>query len=721
MVMLPLLWSIACSPPSAPDWEPHSLAPYPNHFVEDERYRPQPHRENPFRVVADHHGGVWVTLQGSADEPGKAVVRVDTESGKTTRVNTFGSGPTGMALHPDGRWLVVFNRFSNYATVVDTWMSSVAHLIHIDYYTGDGVFSPDGRELWVTNRWHDAVGVVEIEATATGLLVEEPFWIDAPINPRDIAISADGHQIAVGTAAGLEASIIDRESRIEEHRLQVGSPTNDIAFVGEFLYIATLSAGTHHPMDRGPDTDGDGNPGDGTPNNNFADVQNELAIYRRINGQAVHRYTSDTICCYEGGDISPDDPLGPLLPPMEDWIVGGAMPEQFAVAEIDGESWLYVTYSASNEFQRFKIDATTGTLTAGPVSTTTGHNPFGIAITGSSVFIANRLSESLGEYSVATGATISEVFVGDVSDGLFPLTQAENGELTFFVTPLFGEEDDGDRACAHCHRENSTLDRPISLTNATYPGMGSRMNVPLHGEYDTLPWLWEASADEEKFRLGSGPPNGGNPPPDPHLRASQGGGDEGTLGLYLITEPMYLPNPNSPDSVEAQRGKAIFERNDVGCATCHPAPTFTASTTNNPFNVPFRMGPVVSPVRGPDGANFDLLDTQFLINFPETEQDRCSDVCPPAVCNNDARACDHLRTVRFGAPSLRGIWDHPPRMLHHGMAIGLREVLCTPGHPALEVGEVGFNELDGQFDSHGGTSHLSPTDIDDLIAYLLTL
>ena len=48
-------------------------------------------------------------------------------------------------------------------------------------------------------------------------------------------------------------------------------------------------------------------------------------------------------------------------------------------------------------------------------------------------------------------------------------------------------------------------------------------------------------------------------------------------------------------------------------------------------------------------------------------------------------------------------------------------MLATPGHPALGPGEVGFNERDGIPDTHGGTSHLSASELEDLATYLRTL
>ena len=184
------------------------------------------------------------------------------------------------------------------------------------------------------------------------------------------------------------------------------------------------------------------------------------------------------------------------------------------------------------------------------------------------------------------------------------------------------------------------------------------------------------------------------------------------LGLFLMQDTHLLPNPNDPDGAAARRGRALFDDFRTSCAACHPAPTFSTADL---------LGPVVSPVRADDGRNLDLLAGGFLDLFPRSEMDVCEDVCDPAACAADPFVCDDLLNVKFGVTSLRGIWDRADGMLHHGNARGLVEVLATPGHPALGDGQVGFNERDGIPDTHGGTSHLSPQELDDLIAYLLTL
>lgn len=784
-----------------PDADFRTLEPYPNPFGPDgdPRFVEQPRRENPLEIAVAGDTA-FVSLQGSPDFPGTEVAAVSLESGDVDRIEV-GSGPTGVALHPDGELLLVLNRFSNWASVIDVGSRRVVEEIPTDFYAIEAAFSPDGREVWVTNRAKDEVQVWDLDPGPRTLGVTSRQSVPVASNPRDVAVSPDGRTVAVASPTGLSVALIDAERRTERFRARLGAPANGLAFAGDdWLVVATLSRSTHHLPTSGPDGDGDGSPGDGTPNVNFQDLQNEIAVIRVADGGEAHRYTSDTICCKDYRDIDPENLAmrGDLLPPREDWIVGGALPEQVAAA--DGEVW--VTYSASDQLQRFAIDLADGSLEPGPI-VETGHNPHGVAIAGRRVLVAARLGETLDAWDRDAVEPIGSWVAGDLSAGAFPSTDAEIGELFNNVAAPFTV--DGDQACTMCHREGGNVDKAVSMPLFRYAAASSRMTMAYRGAADTRPWFFESAMDDTNFRpvtnefarvenfccsdvtlWPSGAPSdcSTNPPPEcdrpnatskdgfmparddahyPHARptsyvsrdafflaaAQQVIGRAETygdavyvedlitgdrepipldfdgitrsLGLFLLQEPALLPNPNDPESAAARRGKALFERADVGCSTCHPAPTFTASNQNNPSGVPVRMGPVVSPARDEEGNNIDMLSDGFAATFPDAEIDTCADICGDEACAEDPYVCDDLRDVRFGAPSLRGLWDRAPSMLHDGRAKSLREVLCTPGHPALGGGETGYNERDGVPDTHGATSHLDPDDIDDLIAYLLTL
>lgn len=132
-------------------------------------------------------------------------------------------------------------------------------------------------------------------------------------------------------------------------------------------------------------------------------------------------------------------------------------------------------------------------------------------------------------------------------------------------------------------------------------------------------------------------------------------GDVESVISYLESlEPLPSPHlkPDGSLSDAAARGKRIFNRRSVGCASCHPEPLFTALQLKD-------VGTTGSLDQG---------------------------------------------AARFDTPSLRELWRTQP-YLHDGRAATVREVL-TDQNPD---------------DLHGTTSSLSPREIDDLVAYLLSI
>lgn len=120
------------------------------------------------------------------------------------------------------------------------------------------------------------------------------------------------------------------------------------------------------------------------------------------------------------------------------------------------------------------------------------------------------------------------------------------------------------------------------------------------------------------------------------------------------------------------------------------------------------MEPSVSPYRKPDGSL-----TEAAIrgrDIFESGASRCSH-CHEEPLFTSLRKAD-VGTAgasdqgerRFDTPSLVEIWRTPP-YLHHGRAATLRDVIVTLNPD----------------DQHGRTSHLSESEIDDLIEFLLSL
>ncbi|HEY0195080.1 MAG TPA: di-heme oxidoredictase family protein, partial [Kofleriaceae bacterium] len=138
-----------------------------------------------------------------------------------------------------------------------------------------------------------------------------------------------------------------------------------------------------------------------------------------------------------------------------------------------------------------------------------------------------------------------------------------------------------------------------------------------------------------------------------------------------------LPVPPATDPALVAKGKAIFERRDVGCATCHRGPRLTDSGQGN--------------------AALDLAGTVVLHDVG---------TCVTAGSWPDLAGQDvagHARTAcAFDTPSLSGVASSPP-YLHDGSARTLRDVLeRTRG----KMGDI---------------SSLTAADEDALVEYLRSL
>lgn len=820
----------ACSPRREAD-AIATLVPDPNPIgPSDPLFSPTPHRERPRAMCASKDGAkAWVMLGGTEDDPGDSIAVVDLASERVTSRVLLAPSPWDCALDPSSRYLVVLLRTSDHAIVLDARTDEEVARVAVPYYTEHAAFRPDGKRVYLANRWKDSVlwwdvdldGGFDVRATSyDGALMDDDMGTPVTDNPTTMAFSSDGARLFVGSATGCSISVLDGATGAlvdadgDPATTTVGapkgvsfidlhSPVGGLAVSGRHLFVADMGKGLGAQPALGLDLDEDGHPGDGTANQSFQDSQNEIGVFDTDTLEELHRYTSDTICCMDFRDVDPEHPekgrglpdadkwepdVVSYLPPRSRWIVAGALPEAMAV---QGDT-LWVAFSASNEVQGFAIgaDGALSPLEKAGGLFRTGYNPKAIAVAGSRVVTVDRLGESLTLFDPAVdrpGSGEQHVVVGDVAAGPFPQTDAELGEGINEMTAAFTI--DGDQACVQCHRDNGSIARPFVMPLQSSRAWSLRNVMAQRGLYDTRPWFFESAMDETNFFPvlnefarkenfcceGSDPFVWGkypkvedcvaspglagchhvlhcddDPPPEcatrpyartPFLRrsafikdaakrlfgrdttfgdalyATQPDGTRTPLdidfdgmtravGLFMLRTPRLLPNPNrAMHQPTARRGEALFTQPGTGCASCHPLPrttTATLPTAFSPFGMPVRFPPVISPERRPDGTDAMLVTQIFIDTFPQTVQGP--------------------EGLHIGSTPLRGLWDRPrTRLYHDGRARSLREALATPGHPALLPGEIGRNERDGVFDTHGGTSQLDPYQLQDLINYLLTL
>lgn len=518
---------------------------------------------------------------------------------------------------------------------------------------------------------------------------------------------------------------------------------------------------------------------DGTAQEKFRDIGNDIVILdpgaERVDAytasETFTRYTSDSFEALPGdvkGDLPPD-----LL------RVAGAFPEQIAA---DGDR-LFVSMSGTFEVQEWhvSVDAPpSGRLRPGRVFAT-GLKPTGLAVAGSTLVVANHLDESVTFVDMRDGTTVTRS-VSRLPQA-FPATDFERGEF-FVQTSVFSV--DQDQSCVHCHYRDTSDGKQWSVSQVMGQSRhgdertgGSREVPDLRALVQKVPFFVEGtlSIDEPLTMMMEHNPlvdfQGHTPAGDFDgirvtaedaaryatsadtivVATGRAWNREGVtladllkrrdrhfarisarylgraysfrelqkfIGDYQRGEPRLLPNPVDPGDPMVRHGRALFESPRVGCAGCHPAPAFTDK--QHAYNQNRAFPPLVTPAARDDAHTLVSADRIDAINGYVRPWDP-----------DDGGRVEE-REGFFVAPSLRGLWARPPRFLHHGHAVSLREVLCTPDHPALgrlpaprpdadrpDQRERGLNERDGLPDTHGVTSHLTVWDIECLTRYVLSI
>ena len=314
-----------------------------------------------------------------------------------------------------------------------------------------------------------------------------------------------------------------------------------------------------------------------------------------------------------------------------------------------------------------------------------GHAPQGLAISsdGARLFVQSFLSREVRVYDVrdlsmnpAPLAVVRTV----AAEPLDPVVLA--GKVVFYSSRDPRMSRTSYLSCASCHLDGEA---DGLVWDFTQRGEGLRNTIPLRGRAGLAhgPLHWSANFDEiqdfeHDIRAGQG---GTGFLADDLFHADMRDEPLGTpkaglspeldaLAAYVTSLADFGTSPHRRDGDPAweaafARGRAIFESAEAGCATCHSGPAFTDSALDATGTPTLHDVGTLGEASGSRlGSTLTGLDT----------------------------------------PTLRGLWRSPP-YLHDGSAPTLRDVLVTR-NPA---------------DTHGRTSHLTPTDLDDLLTFLLAL
>ncbi|HVC51838.1 MAG TPA: beta-propeller fold lactonase family protein [Stellaceae bacterium] len=107
-------------------------------------------------------GNILVGIMGS-----DYVAEVEPKDGKVLRRIQTGRGAHNFQISPDGKTLFVTNRVAGTVSTLDNDTLAVTGTWQAPGGPDDMALSADGKELWVTGRWHEWVDVIN---TASGTL-----------------------------------------------------------------------------------------------------------------------------------------------------------------------------------------------------------------------------------------------------------------------------------------------------------------------------------------------------------------------------------------------------------------------------------------------------------------------------------------------------------------------------------------------------------------------
>lgn len=166
--------------------------------------------------------GIWVSRDGRllwvTCEANKAVLEINSETGQIARVFETGQDVSHMVVPTrDERKLYVANIGSGSVTVIERGSGQVKNIP-----TGAGAegvdISPDGREVWVSNRGAHSISVIDTSRDEVGVTFASQGQV-----PIRVKFTPDGKQVWVSNAGSNSVAVFEAATRQPLATIETGS------------------------------------------------------------------------------------------------------------------------------------------------------------------------------------------------------------------------------------------------------------------------------------------------------------------------------------------------------------------------------------------------------------------------------------------------------------------------------------------------------------------
>jgi YVTN family beta-propeller protein len=576
-----------------------------------------------------------------------------------------------MDITPDGKRLIVANSDNGCVTIVDTATNKAVREITVGDKPEGVTWIGEGPLVAVTVYREDRVAF--IDADKGGVVAR----LRVPNEPYGIVATKDGRRLYVTHEYPGTVSEIDVDQRKVLREMKAGNMVRGLALSPDEkrLYVTEFYTGVLHALDRQTGAVVDTWKGHGTDNL----CRNVIVHPRRPKAYLSH--IRSKINVIDGsGSIFPQLSICTLVPDsgskrrtsigMDTYNGVYVVTNPWEAALSPDGKRLYTIYAGTNDMNiSTVIDDDYQEIRRIGRAVRVGQNPRAVRVSpdGKTVYIANALDFNVSVHDADMRRLLAKIKLCE------PPKSPEwvRGKILFSTAdyPLTSRRW---IACASCHPDGHSDGRVWQNPE------GLRKTPPFMGLAHTHPLHWSADRDEvQDFEytirgrlmqgagLFRGPlkPKAGFEPTELSMDLAGRSKDLDALAVYTnsfeFTLSPHIPAPGKL-SAAAERGKALFVSDAVGCAKCHSGPYFTDSTLKKPFN----------------------------LHDVGTGGDDPSEKMGP----------------KYDTPTLLGVYRNAP-YLHHGKAKTLRDVLTTCNKD----------------DKHGKTSHLKPAEIDDLVAFLKSL
>jgi YVTN family beta-propeller protein len=582
-----------------------------------------------------------------------------------------GSSNSLLDVSPDGARLLAANTDNGTVTVVDTAARKVLHEIKVGERPEGVTWIGNGPLAAVTLYREDAV--VFFDATNGKVLkklsvADEPYGI--------IADKAGGTAWVTHEYPG-SVSEIDLKAQKVTRELKVGPNVRGLALSPDEkrLYVTEFYTGILHAVDLASGKVVDSWKGHSTDN-----LCRNVVIHPRRPKAYLSHIRSMVEVIDGGGSIFPHLSVCALTPPD-----GSKRRTSFAMDTFNGvyvvtNLWesalspdgkrLYTIYAGTNDMNISDVvDDDYSEIERVGRAITLGQNPRAVRVSpdGKEVYIYNFMDFAVSIHRASSMSRLATVKVCSP-----PKTPEWVRGKVLFNTANSPMSQRRWVSCSSCHPDGH------SDARVWHNPEGLRRTTHLFGLAHTHPLHWSADRDEVQdfeytirsqlmrglgFLRGKTKPKVGYQKVELEEKTSGRSKDLDALAIYCNSFEFTLsPHIVGPGklSTAAERGKQLFFRKDVACASCHSGPYYTDSSLQKPYK---------------------------LHDVGTGNEDRSEKMGP-----------------RYDTPTLLGAYRHGP-YLHHGKAKTLRDVLttCNKG------------------DKHGKTSHLKEAEIDDLVEFLKSL